>query len=37
MTELSLNQIDRKTRELNQESSFLFDNFTDRVIAAGTL
>lgn len=37
MGELTLNQIDRKTRELNQESSYLFDNFTDRVISAGTL
>lgn len=37
MTELTLNQIDRKTRELNMESSYLFDNFTDRIIARGPL
>lgn len=37
MTELTLNQVDRKTRELNQESSYLCDNFTDRCMSAGPL
>lgn len=32
MTELDLKQVGRKTRDLNQEASRLFDNFTDRVI-----
>lgn len=33
MTELTLKQIDRKTRDLNRESSRFYDNFTDRIIA----
>lgn len=37
MTELELKQIDRKTRDLNMESSYLFDNFTDRIIGRGPL
>jgi hypothetical protein len=37
MTELTLKQSARKTRDLNMEASRLFDNFTDRIIGAGTL
>jgi hypothetical protein len=37
MTELTLKQSARKTRDFNMEASRLFDNFTDRIIGAGTL
>jgi len=37
MTEKALKQIDRKTRDLNMKGSYMFDNFTDRVIGRGPL
>jgi len=37
MTELTLKQTSRKSRDLNREASYLFDNFTDRIIGVGTL
>ena len=37
MAELTLKQTSRKSRDLNREASWVYDNFTDRAIGAGPL